>query len=233
MAHALGYVSNINSTTNASSYAASSHTPSGDCLLLAFVHNTKATLPDLPTLAGNGLTWTMVGNLVFNTAGTPLSRATLWRSLVTGTPQSGTITATFSANQTSCFIGVIQVSEPRTGGVNGASGIAQIFSGVKDTDGSPSLTGSAITATENFMVGFFANDINPFGGTAETNWFEIADVGTNNPANGSYIMYRKDTTDNTITVTRNSSDWAGFGVETRHLEEVSIQTTRRRIFLVV
>ncbi len=210
-----GYLGQLASTTAAASYATTSYIPSGNALLVAFVHNTKATLPDIPTYGGNNLSWTNRGTVLFNTAGTPLSRLTVFSAATTGGFANGPSTGLFGANQTACFIGVSLFSGVILTGKDGQGGILQMKSGVADATVNASIAlNSPIFNSNNAVIGCFANDTNStFGGTAEAGWTQVADGGTNNPANGTAIYLKLQSTGHVVSVAAASSDWGGFVLE--------------------
>jgi hypothetical protein len=204
-----------NNTTGGTSFTTGSASSTSGSLLLAFVHNVLGSAPTTPTFSGHGLTWDQVATVTFNTTGTPLNRVTVFRAWVT-TGTSGTFVASFGAtSQTGGYVRVIQIQGTIDGsGNNGSSCIAQFPTNSANATANPNITMSALHSSGASAVFFcFGNDINVFGGTAETDWNEVDDVGFNTPATGSYFGYRIATVDNTVTVTRAASDWGGIAVE--------------------
>jgi hypothetical protein len=219
-------VASGNVTTNAASYTTTNATiPSGH-IIIGFVHNVIGTGPaTLPTLSGGNYVLKEAGTVNFNTIGTPLNRLTLFHGRVTGAqitnmPFTGRFGAT---SQAGCSIQIYSVSGAWSGvRDDGASAIRQIISGTANATENPSLTFfSPLESTSRSSVLYaFGNDTNPFAGTVETNWVESFDGGFATPTNGTYGGYRTGTIDNTIVVTRGSSDWGGIGIEIRDHQTV-------------
>jgi hypothetical protein len=209
-----GYVGNVNSTTNASSYVTTTVTPTGNCLMLAFVHNTKASTPDIPLVSGCKLPWVRRGTLLFNTVAAGLDRITVFSTLASGAFGITPVTGSFNnLTQTSCFIGVCLFTGTLTGNA-GLDALVQIKSGAADTTVNPNISlNSAITNINNSVIAMFGNNQTTFGGTPEAGWQEITDVGTNPPSNGSTIVLSLGSTDNTVVVTSASANWGGFALE--------------------
>jgi hypothetical protein len=125
--------------------------------------------------------------------------------IYTVTPSSNATTAitfTFAETQLNHLYAIYESSTFVGNTINTQTG------GTTGTD--PTLT---VGVTSNaYTIGYFYNDVNPFGGTAETDWTEDVDGGLGTPA-GQYAVHRNSTTDNTILVTAASSNWIGVAIQ--------------------
>lgn len=190
---------------------------------LLFVSNPKATTPEEATVTGTSQTWTKVDGLTFNTIASPTQRITVYRFLAAST-FSATTTISFGATQLGISSHLYEITGMDATGTNGSGAIVQVVTNSADATANPSVTMAAISSGSNAVIAYFANDINPMGGTAEAGWTEKFDNGYASPDRGDYSMYRIGTTDNTPTVTAASSDWAGIAIEIK-------STARRRIII--
>lgn len=109
--------------TDATSYTTASITPTARRLILVAVTNTKATTADVPTLSGNGITWSEVAHI--QRTATPTT-TTIFVGTATS-PSAGAITIDFAgATQTGCFWSVIELRGAETnGGGNSAGNVPQ------------------------------------------------------------------------------------------------------------
>lgn len=105
-------LANFGSINNQTSYSTGSYSPVADLPLLAFVYSNDDGNPaQVPTLSGNGLTWTQVvtkqhSNL--SLPGNPRPRLTVFRA-IGASPSIGALTADFAGNQQNdCKIIVVQ-----------------------------------------------------------------------------------------------------------------------------
>ena len=203
------------STTDASSYTTASVTPGANRLVLVQVVNTKATLPDTPTLSGNGLTYVQIATVTYDTIASPLKRETLFRALG-ASPSAGAITIDFAGtNQTGCIWSVAEFIDVDTGGTNGSAAVVQSATNNANTGTSLTVTLAAFGSTDNATYGAFAiNDnvaINPGTGFTEIHDNVLGAV----PVTGSETEW-KDSNDTSVDAS--SSDaankrWGGIAVE--------------------
>jgi hypothetical protein len=205
------------STTNAVSYATSaSYTPAPNALILACVINTKASTPDTPTFAGNGLTWVQVVTGTAHTIASPTMRMTIFRAMGSS-PTAGVGTASFSGiTQTGGIVNIVEFSGTDTSGTNGSGAIVQAPAIAQaNTTTNPSITLAALTGSANAVVGFAAHNNNStaYGAVESVDWTEINELAYNTPATGLVSIYRLATTDNTIVITGASSNWLCGGIE--------------------
>lgn len=198
-------------TTNLTSYASASYTPTANALLICTVVSNKGSATaDTPTLSGNGLTWVQINTTTFDSG---LKRVTMFRAMG-ASPTTGAVTADFGGvSQTGCHICVVEFTGVNTGGSNGSAAVVQ--SAVNSGNGSTSVTAtlSALTGTTNSVYMAGGNRANPFGGTAEAGWTENNDVGLASPNAGFSDIYRIGTTDNTPLTTISSDNWGCVAIE--------------------
>ena len=115
-------------STDATSYATASITPTANYLVLASVTSSKSGTPDTPTLSGNSLTWVQYNQIAYDTSGT--QRTTTFFRAMGASPSAGALTADFGgATQTACVIVVDQFSGVDTSGTNGSGAIVQSVTG--------------------------------------------------------------------------------------------------------
>lgn len=171
------------------------------------------------TVTSANTTWTSVASV-----GDVVRSVQILRFLPTTNVASETVSmGSFGGNTTGAACVVYEITGVPITGINGADAIVQAVSNAA-TGADPSIAMSALTGTSNAVISVFTNSVNPFGGTEESGWSEITDVGYTTPDNGTYEMRRLTTTDNTPTVTAASSDWAGIAIEIKSV-------SRRRIII--
>jgi hypothetical protein len=132
--------------------------PSADKLQLLLVCTSRQTTtnPATPTVSGNGLTWDIVANSLFDPSGVSRGRMTLYRA-ATASPTTGVATITpgwtlaADDNITYHWIEVTNVVATS----NGADGIDQVVSAPGTTD-PPIATLAAFADVDNATLGFLA-----------------------------------------------------------------------------
>lgn len=143
--------------TDRTSYSTGSISPTAGKVLLAFVQSTIAsgTGPNIPSVSGNGLTWTQIATIQETTNNT--SRITVFRALATS-PSAGAVTADFSGQtQTTCGMIIHQISGASTSGSNAANAIVQSATAqVSGTNTGISATLAAFGSVNNATMGFIA-----------------------------------------------------------------------------
>jgi hypothetical protein len=82
--------------TNLDAYSTGSYTPAANRLMIACVHSALSGVPNTPTVAGNGLTWTQFHSYSDDTAGTQ-HRLTAFVALSGASPSAGAVTASFAS----------------------------------------------------------------------------------------------------------------------------------------
>ena len=145
--------------SNLTTYTTASITPLANRLILAWVVNTKATTPDLPTLTGNDLTWVQVATTTFNVIAVPTSRVTLFRAMGSS-PTAGAVSIDFAGvTQTSCAWSITTFNNVDTSGTNGSGAIAQSATNNVDTDTSLTVTLAAFERASNATAGGFGTSL--------------------------------------------------------------------------
>lgn len=144
----LTHLTTSNSNVVASSYGTAAITVgAGQIILIAVGSSDNAGgNPNIPTLSGNGMSFTQIGDSIrFGTS----NRLTVFRGV--GTGQTGSITMDFGGqSQGRCFWTVIQGTTIKAGGVNGADAIVQSASDSGDTGKtSYSITLAAFASVNN------------------------------------------------------------------------------------
>lgn len=172
-------------TTNTSSYATPSVSPTAGALLVAAVYNTDGSNAILPTLSSAfsvvGGSWAQEATAQ-NSSG--IIRLTTFSAVATGTPGSGAVIADFAGDsQTGCIVIVVEytgqdatdpVLQPQAAGHLGGAGA---------TSRTETLAG-ALAAAGNQILAFIGHNANE-GQTAGGGGTELAssDVGYNTPTN--------------------------------------------------
>jgi len=156
-----------------------------------FINTTAVSDPtDNPTVSSGGLT------LVKRTTVAGGNRRIIVYSITVASTETTAITFTFAESQIVHMIATYESVAFPGNVINTQTGTT--------TGADPSLT-VGVTSTA-YTIGYFMNDRDPFGGTAEGSWTEDIDNGLANPY-GQYAVHRNVTTDNTIVVTSASSNW--------------------------
>ncbi|MFF6951822.1 hypothetical protein ACFZAD_24585 [Streptomyces iakyrus] len=110
------------SNIDAATYMTASISPTADSLLLAWVYTIAGSAPNIPTVSGNGLTWTQVATVIDSNN---LRRLTLFRAMGTS-PSTGEVTFNFGGQtQAGCVWSVVKYSGVDTSGTNGSGAIVQ------------------------------------------------------------------------------------------------------------
>lgn len=196
-------------TTDQSSLATTTFSPSANTPLIVFVWNTKGTTPDIPTLSG-GLTWTRIA-----TDTRTNRRLSAFSASSGAAPGTFAVTADFGG-VTQTMIGIYVLELPNAAS-DATLAVVQSppFQGASGTQ--PAGTMAALKNNGADAVVFaIINGNNPFGGTIEAggDWVEQWDAGVGTPATGLYVGYRLATTDNTLSVTQGAnSSWVMIAVE--------------------
>lgn len=191
-------LTSFQSSTDATSYATASITPTANYLVLASVSSSKATTPDTPTLSGNNLTWVQIATNNFDTAGTQRT-VTLFRALGPS-PTAGALTASFGGNtQTACTITVDQFSGADTGGTNGSGAIVQSATNAEASQAAATftITLAAFSSANNATYGTATNG-DAVNFTAGTGFTGLGASGSATPLINTFSEWRSDN-DTTVT----------------------------------
>lgn len=210
------YVSSLtssSSTTDATSYATSSITPSANCLVLATVQSRigSGTPPNTPTATGNGLTWVTVNSVVPSNANN--RKVTVLRAMGSS-PSSGAVTFDFNGQtQTHAVWSIAQFCGVDTSGTNGSGAIVQSSTAESSATGTTAtVTLSSISDSSNATYGasvhFINNDTVPGSGYTEIHDITVAENLT------GFGTFWQVGTDNTVDSTwATSSHWGIVGLE--------------------
>lgn len=198
------------------SFTSAAFTAPTNALVFAFVANAgtlSASITNIPTVSGAGLTWVLVDST--NTLNVAPNRVSVFRAMGNPTP-GATASATWSGNGTitsqGIFIGGFRYAA--TNGANGAGAIVQSLM-VTNTTQNPSITLTNIYANaSNAVVGVFVKQTTTYAGTVDANWVEDYDAGVNNSPLGMYFSHRMATTQNVVSnSTGGTAAWAGIAIE--------------------
>jgi hypothetical protein len=204
-------VSSTNFTTGQSVSFSLTKTAGRLYVVVVGVSNGGGT-PATVSLSGTGETWTEIGSAGGALNTTVQARIQAFRFNCTSTLPSNTTSFSFSGSLDGDWFIVYEVTNVLTTGTNGADAIVQVVTSSNNSDTNPTITMTALSGRASVLAAFM-NNINPFGGTAESGWSEDEDDGFSTPDRGGYSMTRYNTTDNTPSVTVSSSNWAGIAIE--------------------
>jgi hypothetical protein len=213
------------STSNATSYATNSVTPSANALVLVCFQFRRGAGPlTSPTVTGNDLTWEQVENATSTTLNA--RRVYMYRSLG-ASPSAGAITMDAGAEtEENCIWSVFEITGVDTSGTNGSGAIVQdTENSVGQGDAtSATLTLSAFGSANNMAVGMFAHFANE--ATTEGSGFtEIHDVTFAESATGLQTEYKLNDVSVDASWTTNT-DWLGIAVEVKAAEASSSVKTK-------
>ncbi len=168
-------------STDATSYTTASVSPTGGRMVyLCVVSSTAASIPNIPTITGNGLTW----SYLVGTAGAT-QRITVYYAKVTGA-STGAITIDMAGQtQNGCIWSLVEVEGSRIDGTNGLHSIGDFnVSGATATSGSVDLLNNPSTHTGNRNLSFFSH----FANEATTVGTFHTQIGTQNQASPDLAM---------------------------------------------
>ena len=174
------------STTNAATYnVATSRAPAANTLVLVYVSgNTTSGAIDPSSVSGAGMVFSLVTSVGYNTIATPLTRASVWRSM-SATPNTSGITAAFSHSITGCHIHVYEFSGVSKSGTSGANAVGS--SRISNVNATSSITLFLPSFASTANAAFVSCDINA-NSTADTpssQFVEMAQGSNINPNHGS------------------------------------------------
>lgn len=180
-----------------STAATASITPGSNNLILLTVSSRTAisTDPNQPTATGNGLTWVVVGSIVWDTTSASRKRITLLRALG-ASPSAGAVSIDFGAqNQTDVVWSVDEVSGIDTSGTNGSGAIVQFATNKDESVTAPTLTVTlaAFSDVNNATFGGFCSDVAGTVSSAGSGFALSGTAGGNNPL-GTEFRADNDTT---------------------------------------
>ena len=162
------------STTNATSYASASWTPPSSGLLLVAVYNRVSSgTAAVPSVSGNGVTWTQVATVLSSNS---RHRLSLFAAGATGSSAGATTFSFGTQSQTACSAAFCYAS-----GVDLSGGVAAAFVQAPTASGgnatSVSVALAAAAAAENRPFAAFAHSTSE-DTTPRTGWTELDDLLT-------------------------------------------------------
>lgn len=193
----------INSSTDATSYANSSWTPPTTGLILLFVSSANAAGAGVvPTVSGNSITWVEIETVAFSTS----RRLTLFAAVATGST-TGATTISFSETQ-SHVVGLFSHAE----GVDTSSGALAAFVQADNATGASGTTATVVLAAgsnaANRAIAGTHNGANATI-TPRANWTELDDLAGASTGRTAETQYRGDAFETTATSTWGTSTvWA-------------------------
>lgn len=203
---------------NQAAYSGTSWTPPNSGLILCFVVNYKATLPDVPTMSGNRIDWLELTTIA-NDPGTA-HRITLFGGIPTGSVTGITGVQFGGVSQLSCDMQFIHVtgSVDLSGGVADSIVQAAIGSG---TAASGLIPLAAASNANNRPVACFAHLSNeatePLAG-----WTEADDMSGVAPTRGVQTQWKADGFETPARASWDTSTtWIGLAVEIKAAAEGS------------
>ena len=167
------------STSNTSSYASSSYSPTASRLLVALV-TASATVAAAPTFTGNGLTWTRqaLNNVSTHTVA-------IFTALTGSSPSTGA--GTFDCTGDSATGAVVEVLQ-----IDGADLTTPVVQNNVDngaTGALPRVTFTLDTAADCLVVGVVRNNTNPPDCTVPTGFTQSSLTGYATPTSGHQGTY--------------------------------------------
>lgn len=197
----------FSSTSNVASYATASWTPVAGRLYLVAVSNSDANDAIVPTLSGNGQTWTQVSTQQLTAL---TRRITVFRCLA-ASPSAGALTADFAGDaQSGCMIHISEWSGIDTGGTNGSGAIVQAVA-AQWASAAPLVTLAAFSSANNGTYGSFqtGNETVTLPGVG----FTQLSIGTYaTPTSNLYTEWRADN-DTSVDAVCQNNNGVGIAIE--------------------
>lgn len=198
----------INSSTDLTVYVNTLWTPPTSGLISVFVTSARTGGPDVPTVSGNGLTWTQIGTML--TFGT--SRGlTLFGADASGS-SAGVTSVDFGINvQTGCIASFSHETD-----VDLSGGVEAAFVQMVNNSGNAAfgtVTLAAASHVDNRPISCFVHFANE-ASTPQTNWTELDDLAGTTPTRNLETQYRSDTFDTAARASwATSGQWGGIAAE--------------------
>mgnify|MGYP007031186217 CR=1 FL=1 len=212
------------SSTDASNYTTASISPGANRLILAAVASTFSSLPNAPTLSGNGLTWVQIATITFNTVATPLSRLTVFRALGAA-PTTGAVTIAFAGQvQLNCLWGIAEFTNVDTSGTNGSGAVVQSATNRGNAATNLSVTLAAFASFSNATYGAFSTDLNE-AVSSGLGFSSLSDGGTSTPTQRRKTEWRNENDTLVDATATNPADWGGIAIEIRNTTVIGAQNT--------
>lgn len=224
-----------NSTTNDTSYATASITPSANALVLLATLASRNTADactdnDVSSVSGNGLTWVKIDNQCFSTAGIPTQTIELWRSMG-ASPSTGAVTISFGGStQLNAAWAVLECTGADTSGTNGSGAVVQSAKNTAEPGTSVTATLAAFGSANNATLGVFgAADnlaITPGSGFSELAEQQVSDSGNDGTLQVEFLA----SNDTTVDASATSIDLAALAIEIKADSATSLFGPLRRRF---
>lgn len=216
----------IDTSSAASSYATPSWTPSTTALLILDVATTVVPgPPNIPTVSGNGITWTQISTQLVSTS---VTRITKFRAYGSGSSAGATTIDFAGQNQRDCQAVFLQCEG--TDVANGESQtIVQSVTNTATASASLSITLAAGSNANNRpQAGFVQTFV--AGNAPQTNWTEYWDIADNEVLE---TQYRSDAFDTAALCTASSGTgvWAGGAIEIKALATAAFIPVRHRMVM--
>ena len=171
------HLATAGTTTNATSFATASITPTANRLVLAWV-TSRVAAAGIPTASGNGLTWVQVATIADGSGGI---RLTVFRAMG-ASPSAGAVTFDFGGvSQTSCCWSIAEYGSVDTSGTNGIWAVVQSVTKTTAAGTSDTNTLAALENAKNVHVcgnAIMANE-------AQTPDADFAELGDANAASNA------------------------------------------------
>jgi hypothetical protein len=198
----------INSSTDASSYASLSWTPPTAGLLIVAVHSRGNGVPAAqPTLSGNSLTFTQIDSVIRTN-----DQLTLFGANLAGATTGITTVDFGGATQLNCEVSFFYAT-----GVDLSGGVAAAFVQSATAGSGVTATGSATLAaasnTQNRPIAFFWHEANETT-TPRTNWTAADDMRGSGTVRSVHTEYRSDAFETTASASwTTASAWRVIAAE--------------------
>jgi hypothetical protein len=202
----------INSSTDASSYASLSWTPPTAGLLIVAVHSRGNGVPAAqPTLSGNGLTFTQIDSVIRTN-----DQLTLFGANLAGATAGITTVDFGGALQLNCTVSFFYAT-----GVDLSGGVSAAFVQSATAGSGVTTSGSVILAaasnTQNRPLAFFWHEGNE-GATERTNWTKADDMHGSGTVRSLMTQYRPDAFETTASASwTTASAWRVIAAEIKAL----------------
>jgi hypothetical protein len=202
------------STSSASVATSAAVTPAANRLYLAVVVSRAASSPNIPTVAGCGLTWVQVATRV---DATNFRRITVFRAMKASGLSSQVVTATISGSQTVALISVLELTGMDITGTDGSGAIvtsAQNGSTTNAASGSIGMSAWADAANGAAVTAWWHG--NAEVSTPDIGWTEVSDqAGTSSTCLQTQFRVGQDTA-TAVTWAGSATTWGGIAVEIKY-----------------
>lgn len=196
-----------------STYNTGSKTPTANLLELFYAYSIAGTAPNIPTVAGDGLTWVQIATVLDTNS---LRRITAFRALGSA-PTTGALSIDFGGQaQSGCGWSWSEFSGINTTGTNGSGAIVQSATGITaGTATSLTVTLAAFGSANNGTSGGFGFPLNTAGVPNVGSGFTL--LGRANQTSPNLTIGSEWRADNSTSVGMDSAaasvPWAGIAVE--------------------